>query len=200
MNYGQLRTQFKNILNRSDCTDALADTFIAQGLARSQRILRTPAQEKTVTVTTTGSFTAFPVPNDLLAVINFSADDKYLTFVPTARWQEFEFTMPGKPEYWTRIGSEIKLKPTPAADIVLKLNYYGEFPEFTNDSTETVLSIIAPDLVVYGGLTFAADYFIDERKDAFESRWQQSVMELQDQAYGVEGPASIYPAYNFGDY
>lgn len=200
MNYGQIRTQFKNILNRTDCTDALADTFIQQGLARSQRILRTPAQEKTVNTTVGTSFTSMAVPNDLISVIGLSADDKYIRYIPTARWLELEFAMSGKPEYWTRIGSEIKLKPTPTQGVVLSLNYYGEFPEFTNDSTETVLSVIAPDLIVYGGLTFAADYFIDERKDAFEQRWQQSVAEIQDQAANVEGPSQIYPAWNLGDY
>lgn len=200
MNYGQIRTQFKNILNRTDCTDALADTFIQQGLARSQRILRTPAQEKTVYSTVGTSFTSLPVPNDLIAVIGISADDKYIRYIPAARWLELEFAMSGKPEYWTRIGSELKFKPAPTQGVIISLNYYGEFPEFTSDSTETVLSVIAPDLIVYGGLTFAADYFIDERKDAFEQRWQQSVAEIQDQAANVEGPAQIYPAWNLGDY
>lgn len=200
MNYGQIRTQFKSILNRSDCTDALADTFISQGLARSQRILRTPAQEKIAQTTVTTGFTNLAVPNDLIEIVSIDADGRNVQFVPTKRFLELEFTMPGKPLYWTRINNQLRLKPTPPADTVMTVYYYGEFPEFTNDSTETVLSVIAPDLIIYGGLSYAADYFIDERKDAFEQRWQQSVAELQDQAANVEGGAQIYPAYPYGDY
>ena len=199
MNYGQIRTQFKSILNRSDCTDALADTFISQGLARAQRILRAPVNEKAATTTVTGGFTAFPVPNDLIEVIAFDADGKNIRFLPTQRWLELDYTMQGTPEYWTRIGAEIKVKPTPPAGTVLTLYYYGEFEEFVSDSTETTLSVIAPDMIVYGGLSFAADYFIDERKQSFEERFQNAVIELQNQAASLEGGASIYPAYSFGD-
>lgn len=200
MNYGQVRTQFKNILNRSDCTDALADTFISQGLARAQRILRAPVNEKSATSTVTSGFTSFAVPNDLIEVISFDADGKNIRFLPTSRWLELEYTMQGTPQYWTRIGAEIKVKPTPPVDTVLTLYYYGEFEDFVSDSTETTLSIIAPDMIVYGGLSFAADYFIDERKGAFEERFQNAVIELQNQAASVEGGAAISPAYDFGDY
>lgn len=199
MNYGEIRTQFKNILNRSDCTNALADTFISQGLARSQRVLRTPANEKFTVTTATAGFTAIAVPNDLIEVISIDSDGSAVTFLPTKRWLELDQGSSGTPKYWTRIGAEIKLKPTPTDGKVLTLYYYGEFPPFTSDSTETTLSIIAPDLIVYGGLSFAADYFLDERKDLFEQRYMMAAQELQDQASGVEGGGQITPAYNFGD-
>lgn len=199
MNYGQIRTQFKNILNRSDCTDALADTFISQGLARSQRVLRTPANEKATATTVTSGFSALAVPNDLIEVISIDSDGSAVTFLPTKRWLELDQDASGTPEYWTRIGAEIKFKPVPSANKVLTLYYYGEFAPFTSDSTETTLSIIAPDLIVYGGLIYAADYFLDERKDLFEQRYMMSAQELQEQASTVEGGGQISPAYNLGD-
>lgn len=200
MNYGELRTQFKNILNRSDCTNALADTFISQGLARSQRILRTPANEKSVATTITTGISSISVPNDLIEVISIDSDGSAITFLPTKRWLELAQDASGTPEYWTRIGADIKFKPVPTAGKVITLYYYGEFAEFTDDSTETTLSVIAPDLIVYGGLTFAADYFLDERKDLFEQRYIGAAAELQEQASGVEGAGAIQPAYNYGDY
>ena len=36
MNKGQIRAHFKALLNRSDCPDALADTFIDQATTRIQ--------------------------------------------------------------------------------------------------------------------------------------------------------------------
>lgn len=46
MNKGEIRAHFKALLNRSDITDALADTFIDQGITRIQRSLRVPSMEK----------------------------------------------------------------------------------------------------------------------------------------------------------
>ena len=38
MNKGELRTHIKDVLNRTDITDALVDTFIEQTLSRIQRL------------------------------------------------------------------------------------------------------------------------------------------------------------------
>ena len=46
MNKGELRTHIKDVLNRTDVTDALVDTFIFQTLSRIQRLLRIPSMEK----------------------------------------------------------------------------------------------------------------------------------------------------------
>jgi len=46
MNKGEIRAHFIALLNRSDCSNALADTFIDQAITRIQRQLRVPAMEK----------------------------------------------------------------------------------------------------------------------------------------------------------
>ena len=46
MNYGELKTHFEALLNRSDITSSLTETFISQGISRIQRQLRTPLNEK----------------------------------------------------------------------------------------------------------------------------------------------------------
>jgi hypothetical protein len=200
MNYGQIRTQFKAILNRSDCTDALADTFISQGIARSQRVLRIPANEKSLATTVGPTFTGVAVPNDLIEVITFDCDGKKVNYLPVQRWLELDQDAAGTPEYWTRIGTNFKFKPLPTQGKILTLYYYGDFAAFTSDSTETALSVLAPDLIIYGGLGFAADYFLDERKDIFEQRYMMSAQELQEQAYNTDGAGSVQPAYDLGGY
>ena len=50
MNLGNLRSHFIALLNRSDITNSLADTFIDQSIARIQRQLRIPSMEKTHTI------------------------------------------------------------------------------------------------------------------------------------------------------
>jgi hypothetical protein len=103
----------------------------------------------------------------------------------------------GSPAYYTRIGNAFQFRPVPAEDTVLTLYYYGEFEQFADDNDETVLSLIAPDLLIYGALAYAADYFMDDRGQAFEGRYVQIAQALQDQAYDLDAhDASVAPAYN----
>ena len=57
MNYGDLKSHFNDLLNRSDITAALTTRFIDQGIARIQRQLRTPLNEKKKDYTLTGATT-----------------------------------------------------------------------------------------------------------------------------------------------
>lgn len=202
MNYGEIRTQFKAILNRRDCSNALADTFLTQSLQRCTRELRTPAQEAEASVTVTSPFTGFPVPADIISVIAIMAEgsgssQRKLTQLPLSRFLELDNTGTGVPQYYTRIGNVFQFRPMPALDSVLTLYYYGEFEAFTGDNDETVLSLIAPDLLIYGALSYASDYFMDDRGQSFEARYSQIAQALQDQAYDLEGrDASISPSYN----
>lgn len=201
MNYGEIRTQFKAILNRRDCSNTLADTFLNQSLQRCTRELRTPAQEAQITLTVADPFTGFPVPADMIQLIammvaTVDGQQRKLEFRSLARFLEFDVSV-GSPAYYTRIGNAYQFRPIPAVDTDLILYYYGEFEQFSGDTDETVLSLIAPDLLIYGALSYAADYFMDDRAEPFEARYQQIAQALQDQAYDLEAhDASIAPAYN----
>lgn len=202
MNYGEIRTQFKAILNRRDCSNTLADTFLNQALQRCTRELRTPAQEAQATVTVADPFTGFPVPSNIIQTIAMMAtvtggQQRKVEYYPLARFLELDNTGAGQPQYYTRIGSSFQFRPTPAADTELVLYYYGEFEPFADDNDETVLSLIAPDLLIYCALAYAADYFMDDRGQAFEARYGQIAQALQDQAYDLEGhDAAVSPTYN----
>jgi hypothetical protein len=205
MTYGEIRTQFKAILNRRDCTDALADTFLDQGMLRATRELRTPAQEAEATMTVADPFTGFPVPADLIQIIAVMSEttagqESKIEHRTLARFLELDNTIAGSPLYYTRINNSIQFRPRPAVGTVLTLYYYGEFEAFTGDSDETVLSLIAPDLLIYCALSYASDYFMDDRGQAFESRYVQIAQALQDQAYDLQAhDASVAPTYQ-GEY
>lgn len=202
MNYGEIRTQFKAILNRRDCSNALADTFLNQSLQRCTRELRTPAQEAQYTMTVADPFNGVPVPSTIVQTIAMMAEvtggqQRKLTYYPLARFLELDNEGPGQPAYYTRIGNLFKLKPTPAVGTELTLYYYSEFEQFSGDTDETVLSLIASDLLIYGALAYAADYFMDDRGQAFEARYVQIAQALQDQAYDLDGhDAAVSPTYN----
>ena len=102
MNKGELRTHIKDVLNRTDVTDALVDTFIFQTLSRIQRLLRIPSMEKTATQTVAGGYDGFVIPNDFLEIISIRAQGQ-----PVCRKLEYsEFlalsNVEGTPTVFTR--------------------------------------------------------------------------------------------------
>ena len=65
-------------------------------------------------------------------------------------------------------------------------------------NVENALAAIAPDLIIYAALTYASDYYLDERSPVFESKYQAFLDEIQVQADDQElagSLQSIRPAY-----
>ena len=54
------------------------------------------------------------------------------------------------------------------------------------DTDENALSKIAPDLIIYSALTYASDYYLDERAAQFEQKFVGFLTELQEQANDQE--------------
>lgn len=191
MNKGELRTHFKDLLNRSDCTDALADTFINQSISRAQRSLRIPSMEKTASYNISASTQLITIPSDFLEIIDIYHGNTNLTRVPLSTLVEYKAGQEGGiPRYFAREGDEFLIYPYPSSG-VLKLNYYAQFDEMVNDSDENDLAIIGTDLITYGALAYASDYFLDERGQLFEGRYQQFIAELQQSANDAETAGTV---------
>ena len=188
MNKGQIRAHFKALLNRSDCSDALADTFIDQALTRIQRFLRIPAmeQQQTYSFTSGTAITQVVVPANMLELIDLQYDGMGLVRVPLHEMAEqHKVAETGSPKYFTREREVIKISPLPTSG-TLYLNYYAEFDELTDDSSENIITLIASDLLTYSALSYAADYFLDERGPLFEQKSGQFLAEIQEQANAAE--------------
>ena len=201
MNYGDLKSHFNDLLNRTDITTTLTTRFIDQGLARIQRNLRVPLMEKQQNYTISGNTPLVVLPNDFLEIINlYHSSGVQLTRIPMSTMRSHlanSFT--GNPQFFTRQQANVLLFPH-VTDGTLTLDYYGEVGDFVDDTTETTLSKVAPDLIIYAGLTYAADYFLDERAQLFESKYIQFLNELQSQADDQELNGStqvIQAAFNF---
>ena len=191
MNKSELRAHFKALLNRTDCSDALADTFIDQSIARAQRVLRIPSMEKTQTYNITASTSTLIIPADFLEIIDMYYSNTNLTRVPLSKY--VEMSQPGEngtPRYFTREGENIKVYPYPTSGSI-SMNYYGQFTVMTADTDENDLAIIASDLITYGALGYASDYFLDERGPLFEQKFAQFLAELQEQANDAEVSGTV---------
>jgi hypothetical protein len=186
MNYGNLRTHFKALLNRSDITDALANTFIEQGIQRIQRQLRVPSMERTLTYAITNKVSFVLVPSDMLELISISHGYQHLVSLPSHEFNEIsEGKEEGIPKYFMRRRETLELYPAPSSG-ELKIDYYGEFQVMSADSDESTLAKIASDLICYAALGYAADYYLDERTAVFEQKFIAILNEIQEQANAAE--------------
>lgn len=186
MNKSQIRSQFLALLNRNDCSNELADTFLEQSLARIQRTLRVPSMEKMATYTINDvTPETILLPNDFLNMKYLYSGDTLLEYVDIDRFLRSSANV-DTPSMYTRIQGSLKLKPTPAEGTEILMVYHGEIPDLTTDTSTNFLTEIAPDLLVYGGLVFASDYFFDERKPLFEETYSRAFSEIMEQAYLTE--------------
>lgn len=200
MNYGDIKTHFKDILNRSDITDAQTERFIDQGITRIQRQLRTPASERTKETTITSQTSTLTIPSDFIELISLYHSTNELTRIPMSRYRELSGDVyAGKPLYFARQGEKLYLYPEPS-DGTMVMYYHAEFDAMTDDSDENILAKMASDLIIYAGLTYASDFFMDERTTTFEARYQQFLLEIQEQANDQEmngGTQVINPSYRY---
>lgn len=204
MNKLGIRNQLKALLNRNDITDAIADTFIDQTVARIQRTLRIPPMEKTLVYTTSEAApNTLVLPNDFLKLKHLYINDYTLQFKDLNSFLRYPELSGNQPQYYTRIQGAYKVKSTPQVGTQINMVYYGEIPDLVNDTDENFLTAIAPDLLVYGALSFACDYYVDERKDAFDAIFGRIYAELVEQSEDMEASQeglAIAPAYDYPEY
>lgn len=186
MNKQGIRNQVLGLLNRNDCPNELADTFIEQSMARIQRTLRVPSMERGSSVSVNAELPdILVIPQDFLNMKYLYSGSTLLEYVDLQRFLQYPVSV-DVPRVYTRIQGQFKVKPTPVAGTEITLIYYGEIPNLTTDTSENFLTVAAPDLLVYGALTYAATYFLDERKAAFEQDFTRIYQELTEQALLTE--------------
>ena len=208
--YGETRTKFLRLLKRRDCSDALADDFLADSVSRIQRVLRIPAGEKAVEVTVADvtylDDENLPIPSDYLKLKDLTitnsegGDRRTLVRKPLAEVQHYaEWGAQGCTKFYARRGATWIVGPLPLAGDVIRVDYYSEYESFDTDATETILLDIADDLVIYGALSYACDNFTDKRGPAFEGRFTQILSDLQAQADDDElsGNSAVQQGFSY---
>lgn len=201
MNYGELKTHFQNILNRRDLTTSLQVSFIDMAIARIQRELRAPLMEKAVEVTISDTYDGLDIPSDYLALVALTVKDQQIKLQRVdLEVAEKEARTTSLPQVFARQGGKWVLGPTPSEDTVIRIDYFAELGALSADSDENTLSIVAPDLITYGALVYAAEYFLDRRLEAFENRYQMMLAAVQGQSdYDELSSGVIQPCYYMED-
>lgn len=199
MNKAQIRSQFLGLLNRNDCDTATANTFIDLALGRIQRTLRiAPMERQEILTTNDVGDNLITIPQDFLSMKYLWCGDKMLEFRDFATFLTIPDTQ-GTPLYYTRVRGGLLIKARPEVGTEINMVYYGQFDPLDTDTSENALTNIAPELLIYGALSFAADYFFDERKPMFDERYANIYAELEEQSRMVEWDQStmaVQPAYS----
>ena len=203
MNKAQIRTQVLALLNRNDCDDATADTFIDLALSRIQRTLRIAPMEQQQNYTSNDvGDNLLTLPADFLSMKYIWSGQDMLEFRDYGTFLRLSESQ-GAPKYYTRVRGGLLVKPIPPVGTPISLIYYGEFDDLTTETSENSLTNFAPDLLVYGALSFAADYFVDDRRELFEGRYGSIYNEVEEQSRTVEWDQatlsiqSAYPNVNY---
>jgi hypothetical protein len=201
MNYGELKTHFQSILNRRDLTTSLRETFLQLSIARIQRELRAPLMEKSVEVTISGDYDGLEIPSDYIALVDITVVDEEIKLqrvdLEVAQREAVNISYP---RVFARQGGKWVLGPTPIEDTVIRIDYFSELEALVDDTDENTLTIVAPDLITYGALVFAAEYFLDRRLEAFENRYQATINAIQSQAdFDELSDAVMRPCLNIFD-
>jgi hypothetical protein len=212
VNLSQLTAQFLALMNRSDLNGnpALATTFISQSIMRLQRELRVPFMEKIVQYVVPVDYdtsTGLPIPTDFLQLIdlNVDSDNDGLMDYPLQRVQLKEAMSRAQlldtPRVFARRGGYWVLGPSPTVGSTIEMVYYATFTPLVAPTDTNILTQSAWDVVVYGALAAAADYYNDDRSQMFDARYNQIAQNLQAMADADEltADAAVRPALLFSN-
>ncbi len=187
-NYTELQSAVSNWLGgRTDLTARIPE-FIMLCEAKLNRELFVRQMETRSTTTTdiTDSEPEFvSLPDDFQSMrrirLSGVAGKPRLQYLSGAQSDEFRFghsNTSEQPKYFTIMGSEIELIPTPDADYEIEMVYRKNIPALASNSTNWLLTM-APDIYLYGALLETAPYIKeDERIQTWATGFSQTLDSL----------------------
>jgi hypothetical protein len=123
---------------------------------------------KRATATLDTQYFAFPA--DFLQAKEFQLNTSPITYLQYVTQNQGDYgsanqyIASGKPAYFTIIGTQIEVIPTPDTGYTGELTYYGKIPVLSDSNTSNWLLAYAPDLYLYGALLEATPYLKDDER------------------------------------
>lgn len=203
--YAQLKSTIADFLARDDLTTQIP-TFIQLAEGRMSRELETREQEKRATTNLTANDQYVTLPTDFREVreVKLNTDPvKVLSyFSPTNLDQTYGTNSTGRPQGFSIVGSEMKVRPIPDSSYQMEIVYIGTLPAIS-DSTTPILFSRSPELYLYGALSEAYIYLLDEQRAAvYDQKFSRGMEEVkvdeQRSHYGT-GSLQIKSVYSRQD-
>lgn len=202
--YAELKTSIGDWLNRSDLAATIPD-FISLAEAQIERTLRT----RQMMVRANASFDAEygTVPSDFLETKSLKLTStnpiKPLEFLSIDDMDSVrsQYTASGKPRFFTVVGNQFRIAPTPDGTYTAELIYYAKLTKLSNSVTSNWLLASSPDIYLYGALLQAAPYLQDDaRIQTWATLYERALNDLRtaDDRAASSGGALLIRAKTFG--
>lgn len=184
-NYSTLQSAIADYLNRSDLTSQIP-MFIQFAEADLNTRLRT--REMIVRARTTNDDEFVRLPLDWLEAINLqliggTSPLRYVTLDEAdiiIKSQQATQTIA-----YSMMNGAIELVPPPGSgdDVTIEMVYYGKIPALSEAQTTNWLLTKAPDVYLYGALTHAAPFLVDDQRiPVFSTFYLERVKALNEES------------------
>ena len=191
-NYNSFVTTVESYLARTDLTSVIPD-FIQMAQFRMSRDLRTEKMLKVATSTITTTDGTVSLPSDMLEVreIHLQGNPpirlEYQS--PDLFFRNGQTTLSGEAHYFTMLGAEFKLAPTPNGTDTVQILYYAQ-PTFISSTTASNLFLANyPDALLYATLAEAEPYlYNDARIQTWSALYDRAIANIKKSDLG-----STYP-------
>lgn len=170
-NYTELRDAASNWLGGRTDLSARIPEFITLCEAKLNRLLFVPQMEtrSTTSVDTTDDepeFISLPTDFQTMRRVRLSGvtGKPRLQFMTQTQLDDYRYSIDNvsdQPVYFTIMGSEMELAPTPNEDFALEMVYRKNIPALASNSTNWLLTA-APDIYLYGTLLESAPYIKED--------------------------------------
>lgn len=201
--YAELQAAAANWLARDDLTARIPE-FITLCEAKLNRLLFVPQMEtrSTTTVDTSDTEPEFiSLPSDFQTMrrvrLSGVAGKPRLSFLTQTQLDDYRYSIDNvtdRPIYFTIMGSEMELAPTPNEDYELEMVYRKNIPALASNSTNWLLTL-APDIYLYGTLLEAMPLIKDDgRVQLWASAFSQVLDDLNNLGFRQSfdsGPSSV---------
>lgn len=179
--YAELKTAIGDWLNRDDL-DSVIPNFISLAEAQFNRSIR---HRKMVTRSDATLDTPyFAVPSDWLQTIRFQLNTNPVTpllFVTPeqALEESMVYSAGQQPLFYTTIGEQFQVVPSPDSSYDAELLYYAKIPALSDSATANWLLTESPDLYLYGALIQSAPYLKeDDRINVWAGLYQRLIDDM----------------------
>ena len=162
--YASLQSNIADYLNRGDLTSQI-QMFIQ--LVEADLNTRLRAREMIVRAEAGSSAEYVQLPSDWLEAINLSivggtSPLRYITLDKGDQINRAEsYTAPA---FYSLMNGAIEIIPPPADNINIEMIYYGKIPALSDSTPTNWLLVKAPDVYLYGALTHAAPFLMDDQR------------------------------------
>jgi len=208
LTYSDLQTSIASFLARTDLTAQIPD-FIKLAESRMSRELETRSQEKRVQATLTAGNEYISLPTDMREIRSVKLNTSPLTILeyksPTQIDSDYSTTGLNKPDAYSVVGSDLKLRPVPDSAYVAEIIYIGDIEALSATNTTNNILTRHPDAYLSGSLVEAYTYLMDEqRAQVYDQKFSRAIEEIRkDEQRAQYGSGtlkiqSIYQRQNSG--